>query len=382
MKSTFLALSVFFLFVCVFPSQQFGQNRSTQDAPDVTRAGVLISGKVVLDDGTPLPHSAVVQTMCKGQKRIAAHTDSRGRFSFTIGELNSVSEAMGGGFEDASVSAKGGMSVGDTPNVAHNLREWRGCGVLAELEGFTSEVAELMARTGDEGGDIGFVTLHRLAPVHGLTLSPTSAAAPGPAKMALEKAYEQEKNNKWNAAKKSLQKAVQIYPNYAVAWFELGRVQFLQKDREGAIHSFTQSVAIDPKFPSPYLGLMQIASQGQQWKALADVTAKVISLDSAASPEVWFFNGVGNYNLNQLDQAEKSAREGLKLDGGHHFPKLEYLLGIVLEEQKDYSGANEHMQAYLHLISDPREVEGAQKELAEIARLSTTAAPPKPNPKN
>jgi hypothetical protein len=64
------------------------------------------------------------------------------------------------------------------------------------------------------------------------------------------------------------------------------------------------------------------------------------------------------------------------------WPKLEYLLGIVLEEQRDYAGANEHMQAYLHLISDPREVEGAQKELAEIARLSTTAAAPKASPKN
>ncbi len=254
--------------------------------------------------------------------------------------------------------------------------------MLAELEGFTSEIVELMARTGDEGGDIGFVTLHRVIPVTGVTISPTSAAAPEPAKKALEKAYGQEKNNKWNAAKTSLQKAVQIYPKYAVAWFELGRVQFLQKDRDGAIHSFLQSVAIDPKFPSPYLGLMQIAAQGQQWKALADVTAQVISLDSTASPEVWFFNGVGNYNLNQLAQAENSAREGSKLDTGHHFPKLEYLLGIVLEERRDYAGANEHMQAYLHLISDPREVEGAQKELAEIARLSTTAAAPKASPKN
>lgn len=313
MKSALLAFTILLVFFGIFPVEQFGQNSRTQDDPDETRARILISGKVVLDDGTPLPHSVAVQTTCKGQKRIAAHTDSHGRFSFTIGEPNSVPEAMGGGFEDASVSAKGGMSVGDTPNVAHNLREWRGCGVVAELEGFTSEVVELMARTGDEGGDIGFVTLHRVVPVTGLTISPTSAAAPEPAKEALEKAYEQEKNNKWNAAKTSLQKAVQIYPNYAVAWFELGRVQFLQKDREGAVHSFLQSVAIDPKFPSPYLGLMQIAAQGQQWKALADVTAQVISLDSTASPEVWFFNGVRNYNLNQLARAEKSAREGLRL---------------------------------------------------------------------
>src|SRR6202011_1287375 len=174
--------------LCLFASsfaaaqgQGSGRNPGAED-PELNRARVLLSGKVVVDDGTPLPQAAVVQTICKGQKRIAAHTDSQGRFSFTIGEMHSVTEAMGGGFEDASVSAKGGMSVGDTPNIAHNLREWRACGVMAELPGFTSEVVELMARTGDEGGDVGSIVLRRTGRVEGLMISATSAAAPDSAR--------------------------------------------------------------------------------------------------------------------------------------------------------------------------------------------------------
>ncbi|HEV7219339.1 MAG: tetratricopeptide repeat protein [Terriglobales bacterium] len=349
----------------------------------MTRPRVLLSGRVVLDDGGPLAKSVVVQTICKGEKRIAAHTDSQGRFSFMIGEMHSFSEAMRGGVEDASVSARGGMSVaGDTPVGVHKLLDWRACGVTAELPGFISEVAELMVRTGDEGGDIGIITLRRTARVEGLTVSATSAAAPVAARKAFEKALAQEKNNKWDAAQKSLQKAVQLYPSYAVAWFELGRVQVLKKDIDQAKRSFAQSLAIDANYMNPYLELSRIEAREQAWQSLADLTAKSIALNSTASPEIWFFNGVANYNLQRLDDAEKSARLGLKLDSEHQFSKLEYLLGIVLEEKHQYTEAIEHMQAYLHLVNSPRDVEAAQKELAELSKLTGTttisgATPPK-----
>ncbi len=362
----------------VLPLIAIAQGVGTQD-PEAGRPRVLLSGKVVLDDGAPLPSSAAVDTVCKGQKRIAAHTDSQGRFSFTIGEMNSMTESMGGGFEDASISAKGGMSVGNTPNVTHNLREWRACGVEAEMPGFTSEVIELMQRTGDEGGNIGLLVLHRSSRVEGLTISPTSAAAPDSAKKAFDRGLEQEKNTKWDAAAKSFQKAVQVYPRYAVAWLELGRVQVMQQNLAEAKRSFQQSVAADPNYQNPYLGLMQIAVQEQNWLVLADVTGKIIGLNPGGSPEVWFYNGVANYNLGKLTEAENSAQQGLKLDAAHHFPKLEYLLGIVLEEQHNYAAANDHMQAYLHLANTPKDVAAAQKELAEIAKFQPKSAA---NPKN
>ncbi len=374
MKNHLIAygIVVFLLGSMKVAGQGSGRNPGAED-PEMSRAPVLLSGKVVLDDGSPLPKSALVETICKGNKRIAAHTDSQGRFSFRIGEQHSVSEAMGGGFEDASISAKGGMSVGDTPNIAHNLREWRACGVLADLQGFYSEVVELMARTGDEGGDMGSITLYRIGHVEAAMISATTAAAPVLAKEALDKGYDLEKNKRWDAAEKSFQKAVNIYPQYAVAWFELGRLQILKKDVAGAKHSFESSLAADANFANPYLGLARIESQEQAWQPLADLTARSISLNSGRSPEIWFFNGVANYNLRKLDAAENSAREGLKLDPLHRFSKLEYLLGIVLEERHDYSGAKEHIQGYLHLVTSQHDKEAAQKELAEIDKLSATS---------
>jgi tetratricopeptide (TPR) repeat protein len=289
---------------------------------------------------------------------------------------------MGAGFSDASMSANGGLPYGDTPNVEHNRREWRACGLQAELPGYTSEIVELIARTDNRGGNIGSIALHRIGPVEGNSISATSAAAPAEAREALEKGYEQVGKKKWDAARESFERAVQIYPQYAVAWFELGRVQMQKKDVAAAKHSFQQSLASDSHFASPYLGLTQIAVQEQRWQDIADLTSKLIALGSVNFPDVWYFSGVANYNLMKFSAAEKSVREGLRVDPDHHVPKLEYLLSVVLMEQHDYAGAREHMQNYLHLAINPRDVEGAQATLAEINRLSASATASAGNGKN
>src|ERR1051325_4772495 len=184
--------------------------------PELTRPSIILSGKVVLDDGTPLPGPAAVQTVCKGQKRTVTHTDASGGFSFTLVEQASGAMAIGDGAVEASVSARDGLPVGDSPSPLHNRRQWRECSVQAELAGFTSQSFEIISRTDNHGGNVGSIALHRIAGVEGLTISTTSAAAPEPAKKALEKGHEQEKKNKWDAARELFQKAVAISPQYAV----------------------------------------------------------------------------------------------------------------------------------------------------------------------
>ena len=104
-----------------------------------------------------------------------------------------------------------------------------------------------------ETTDVGRIVIH---PINGSTdavLSATSLAAPGSAKKAMDKAREQEKKNKMEDAEKSLQKAVEIYPQYAAAWTELGRLQYANHDTAGAQRSFQQALAADPKYARPYL---------------------------------------------------------------------------------------------------------------------------------
>jgi tetratricopeptide (TPR) repeat protein len=332
-------------------------------APDLSsNSMIFLSGKAVVDDGSLLTESAAIQTVCKGQKRTETHTDSHGNFSFQFGGR---SAAPNDAQFDAETSSR--TILPGRPD----RRDLQGCELQASLPGFTSEVIQLGGRfTGDESADVGRIVLHRLSNVEGFTISATTAQAPGAARKALEKGQAQQKQGKWDDAQKSLEKAVALYPKFAVAWFELGRVQLQKNDSPAARHSFQQSLAADSKYVSPYLGLTQIAMHEQNWQELADASDKLLALNPVSFPDIWLLNSSANYFLQNFAAAEKSARRGLQLDTGHRLPRLEYALGMALLRKPDYQGAAQHLRAFLSHATKPAEVAEAQKELAEIARLS------------
>jgi tetratricopeptide (TPR) repeat protein len=341
---------------------------NTNDSSLLRKA--FISGKVVLDDGSRLTESATIQTICRGHKMTVAHTDSRGGFSFEFGDRASAAAA---GISAADVDSAWNPSS----RQGGNQREWRECEVVADLPGFTSEVVDLNTRMSTyESTDIGRVVLHRLGQVQGMTISATSAAAPKDAQKAFDKGREKASRQKWDEAQPLLEKAVGIYPKYAAAWFELGVAQMHRNDAAQARHSFEQSMAADPKYVNSYRGLAELDTQQQQWEPLVKVTDQLLALNPVNFPDAWMRNALGNYYLHNFDAAEKSARQGMKVDEQHQTPKLEYLLGVILIQQHQYPEAATHIQNYLRGATQPAEVEEAQKRLADITRLSAAASRP------
>ena len=58
--------------------------RQQQQMPEMVRP-IFISGKVMLEDGTPPQESVVIERVCNGNARPEGYTDSKGRFSFEVG---------------------------------------------------------------------------------------------------------------------------------------------------------------------------------------------------------------------------------------------------------------------------------------------------------
>jgi len=294
---------------------------------------IFLSGTVVIDDGSALTEVADIQTICKGQKRTETHTDTHGSFSFQFGSLSASS---GGMSFDAETPSR--INSSGRPE-RRNLRD---CELRASLAGFTSDSIVLGGRfSGDQSADIGRVVLHRLANVEGFTISATTAAAPGDAKKALGKGREQQKKGKWDDAQKSFEKAVTIYPKFAIAWFELGRVQMQKNDPANARYSFQQSLAADSKYINPYHGLTQLAMREQNWQEVTELSEKLLALNPVNFPEAWLSSALGNYCLRNFAAAEKSARRGLQLDAEHQVPKLEYILGMILLKTSNYEEASQ-----------------------------------------
>ena len=328
----------------------------------------FITGKVVLDDGTQLTEAAMVQTICQGRRQTVAHTDSHGGFSFEFGDrMGAAAAGISAADVDSSYSPGG--------SIRGSQRDWRSCELQAVLSGFTSQGVDLASRMSTfETTDIGRLVLHRMGHVEGLTISATSAMAPKDARKAFEKGSDKANKQKWDEAEPLLEKAVEIYPKYAVAWFELGRVQLMKKEDAEARKSFEQSIAADPKYVNPYRGLADLNTKQEQWPAVVTVTEQLLALNPVSFPDAWFRNALGNYYTHNFAAAEKSARQGIKVDDNHQYPKLEYLLGVILMQEHEYQEAAAHIQSYLHVATQPSEIADAQKRLDEITKLSASVS--------
>jgi len=355
------------------PGPSSGPSTRTASTPDTSNpeeslGRMFLSGSVGVDDGTLLPGPAEIHTICKGQTHTETFTDGRGNFSFEFrDQLSTVSGADVNA--DASVDAKRSQ--------IDNRRDLRECELQATLSGFSSDVIQLGSTlSGFGSSNVGRVVLHRLSPVEGLTVSATSALAPPAAKKAFEKGSEQEKKQKLEAAQQFFEKAVQIFPQYAEAWFELGRVQSWRNDNATARESFTKSLTADPNYSNPYRALAELAMLQKSWQEVAEITTRLLARYPNLFADAWFRNALANYNLKDFAAAERSARQGLRLDVAHQIPKMEYLLGLILVQQQNYREAEAHMQQYLQLASKPADVDDAHRQLAEIARLSSSSSGP------
>lgn len=186
---------------------------------------------------------------------------------------------------------------------------------------------------------------------------------------AYDKGMDQLKKKKDAEAEKDFEKAVEIYPKYSTAWFELGKLKEGEKDVEGARKDYAQALAADPKYINPYRQLTGISVKEQNWKDVSDTTSRLIKLDPVDFPDAYFYNGVANYYLKNWDEAEKSAREAQKLDPNNRMPKTTQLLGAILAEKQDYAGAAEQMKKYLALVPEGQESDLAKKQLADLEKM-------------
>jgi tetratricopeptide (TPR) repeat protein len=89
-----------------------------------------------------------------------------------------------------------------------------------------------------------------------------------------------------------------------------------------------QSARADPKFALPLIRAAALEATQGDWRAALAHSQKAINLNPAAFPNAYALNATANVSLQNADAAEKSAREGLKLDTEHQYAELEYALGI------------------------------------------------------
>ena len=333
----------------------------------------------MLEEGAPPPDTVAIERVCSGSTRAEGYTDSKGYFAIEIGNETAVfqdaSETGGyrgsgplGSASGTGLSGSSGTSGGPKSGSMSGQR-YATCDLRARLPGYRSQSVSLADRRPMDDPNIGIILLHREGHDEGSTISAVSLAAPRDARRAFEKGLQDIKKNKTDEAEKEYRKAIELYPHYATAWNELGRIQLDRGQNDAARRSFDAAIKADPKYVNPYLQLSIIEMDTKSWRELADTTARALKLDPFDYPLAYLYNGAANWNLRDIDAAENSVRQAEKLDNQHKLPEVSYLMGLILMQRHDFSGAAEYLRRYLKLAPAAEDADKARAQLAQAEKL-------------
>lgn len=323
---------------------------------------LYISGNVILQGGLTPSEPIAIERVCNGVARKEGYTDFRGQFEIQLGSGATQ-------FQDVSESPSSQTQITlNQKNSQSNQSLYEGCELRGVLAGFQS--TSVLLHITDDFGQIKVpnIVLTRMGNVEGATISLTSMTAPNAARQAYERARKAEAGKKYQDAEKHLKKAVELYPQYAAAWYMLGELHRLQKLPDQAIAEFNQSMKADPQYVSPYFGLSIIAIEQKRWEDVERLTSQLTHLNGMAYPVAYFYNGAANFNLGKMDAAEQSARKFQSIDTDHKVPDVCLLLANILQARRDYAGAARQLRDYLTLV--PQSPRAAEIQ-AEAQRLES-----------
>ena len=340
---TAVAVAAAFLAAGAANGQRGGSRSNTGGKMEIP---VQKSGKVVMEDGSPLPEPVLVEAACGGGVALpVARTDSKGGFIVGRGR-------------DADVDARLQRGAASTGNLA-------GCALMARLPGYRSSVLRVVD---NQTFDLGTIVLQKQAGVEGTMFSATSQQAPKDAQKVFEKAKSAMEKKKIDQARPLLEKAVEAYPEYAEAWSQLGWAYQASGDLAKARAAYERAIQVDPKFVKPYMQLAGVYHKEQNWKAAADISAKLIKLDPYSFVAAYMVNAISNARLGDGAAAEASAREALKLDTSHQYPEAEYTLGLLLGARGEYKEGAEHLRSFLKLAPNSPGAESVKRRIAEFEK--------------
>jgi tetratricopeptide (TPR) repeat protein len=311
---------------------------------------MAFTGKIVIAGGQ-LPWEPVpVNVTCGDVVRYSTGTDPKGEFAIEASsrpsEISPQPKATG------------------LPNASQLI----GCKVNAQLTGFTSKPLVIANRSITDDSSLGTITLERDESAPGAAVSATSGTASKDAVKYYEKAHAAEISHHNEDAEHNLEKAVKASPAFADAWYQLGRLEETQKPQE-AWDAYSKAIAADPQFAPPYEHLAAVAAQQKKWQDVADAAGKGLKLNPQGSPQLWYFNAVGQFNLGNGDVAEESARKALAMDPSHVAPNTEQLLAVMLAAKRDYAEALEHLRNCLTYVAPGPNADLIRQQVAQLEKI-------------
>jgi tetratricopeptide (TPR) repeat protein len=314
------------------------------------RGSMTFTGKVAVQDAAmpwdPIP----VVVTCNGTVKYRTEADSKG--GFTIQDAPAVSEIVP--VKSDSKDAKVSQLIG--------------CDIAADVPGFKSSTLHIANQNILDNPDLGTVTLRPDPGSEGSVESASTTTASKDAMKRFDKARAEWLEKNTEGAEHDLDKAVQIDPKFADAWYQLGKMQQANNKYPDALSSYQKAVAADPKFVSPYERIAELSALDKKWQDVANATLAALKLDPTGTPQLWYFDAVANLNLGKADVAEASARKSLAMDPQHLAPNTEQLLAVILAGRGEYAEALKHLENCVTYVKPGPNLDLIKQQIAQLEK--------------
>jgi len=364
---------------------------NSQPIQAATDLVMFLRGRVTTSDGTQLPSDVLVERVCNNKVYQQLYATLRGDFSMQLGARSDSLVDASGDSTSQTVLPRKDTSMG-IPRT-----DLRRCELRASTSGFHDGILSLVSV--DSSGsnvDVGVIVVKRASKIEGATLSATPYKAPPNALKAYEKGLDAKKHAKLANAQKYFQTAVDLYPTYVNAWFQLGTVLEKENQKDAARAAYLRATTIDNRFLLPYLALASMAFQEQNWSEVltltnhifdldplnhTDVSGYIVDSDPINSADAYFYNALANYKLHNFAEAEKSALKAEHMAMLSRYPQLHLLLAELFARKDDYAPAISQLEIYLQLVPHAQNADQVRVQLARLHKLNGSASPTeKPDP--
>ena len=346
----------------------------------VTQAPVLLTGRVLLENGSPPPDPAKIELVCNSIAHSEGFTDAQGYFGIQFGSTAAVSQdadehdRLSPSVAAPTQTAPSGNGVEAGASITSD-KKLLDCDLRAVLTGYRSQSVPLKTLHLMENPDIGVIAIRpNGAQGDGAVVTAQSLAVPNQARRLFERARAELRTGRTDPAKLNLEKAVAIYPEFAEAWCELGKLQAASGGLDAAHASFERARHADPNLVDAYLQLATLAMWNRKWQEVADLSAKALDLDPVDYPQLFLYAAMANYNLRKTETAARNIERARALDSRHTFPEIEYMAGVIMADRKDYAAAAAHLRVYLQLAPDADDAGSARSRLAEAEKMTAQPA--------
>lgn len=348
--------------------------------PTETNRPVTITGRIVLEDGTPLAEPVEVQRVCGNVVRGDVYSDSKGKFTVLLDDKSN--QSFQSASEGGGVSTMGAQMGGRTSQTTRT-QLW-GCEVRAVLPGYVSSTISLEGMDFSVPVTLNPIVMRRTSNSAGNSISTVALKAPKDARGEFDKARDDFSNKKFESAEKHLTKAIEKYPSYASAYDLRGRALRAMQKNDEAEKDFTTAINADKDYIPPYLHLAALHATKGNWSEVVRLSNQAIALDARDYAEPYYFKCVAYLKLNNAKEAEQSLLKVLEIDKEHHFPRAELIMGNMLRAQHDEAGAKAHYENYVRYEpngADAAKVQEYLREKAQSPQSENSVTPASPNPK-